>query len=228
MFIVSFATGPWQANCYIIAAKEPGDEPVDAIVIDPGVGSAEPIRSFCSANNLKICAIYCTHGHIDHIADAATLANEFGIAMWMHPDDDFMVTEPVNGLGTGSEELIRSVLGSLTLPQATDRRNFVDSMVVSQAGIDLEVVHAPGHSPGCVILIGTHDNAQIVFSGDVLFAQSVGRVDLPRGNPDDMVASLRKINAVIDDEAGILPGHGSSTTMAQERQMNPYLKEALA
>lgn len=228
MFIVPFVSGPWQANCYVLSAQ-PGtaDELQAAVVIDPGVESRHKVEELLTKHSLQLAAVVLTHGHIDHVADSAELANDHGVPVWLHPDDQFMLTEPARGLGPGSELIIASVLGTERLPAPNDLRELADGQRLEVAGLSLAVMHLPGHSPGCVVL-GTEDDASpVLFSGDVLFAGSIGRVDLPGGSMSVMRNSLRRLRSQIDPETSILPGHGSSTTMARELATNPYLTEEM-
>lgn len=232
MFIVAFVSGPWQTNCYVVAPDRPVADQIlrPAVVIDPGVAAAPQVREVLAANQLELAGIVCTHGHLDHVADAAQLANAHRVPVWLHPADLAMLTEPALGFGPGSELLVAQVMGTTTLPAPADLRELSDAQLLSVAGIDLEVIHAPGHTPGCVVLLGADAVGKpLLFSGDVLFAGSIGRVDLPGGDLAQMNDSLRRLRGRIDAATDILPGHGPSTTMAQELRANPYLsKEALA
>ena len=227
MFIASFPTGPWQANCHLLSRQDAPGEPV--VIIDAGVDAAEIVRREIASRQLVPAAVVCTHGHVDHIGSAAELANEFGIPMYLHPDDFFMLTEPAAGLGPGTEALIAQLLGTTTLPAPDDLRELSDGQRLQIAGLEIEVLHLPGHSPGCVNLRLNSPEGPVVFSGDVLFAGSMGRVDLPGGDLATMRGSLRRIVETYDPATSILPGHGPATTMARELATNPYLnKEALA
>lgn len=230
MFIVSIVTGPWQTNCYVVASGASDSSNVQsAVIIDPGAHAGPSVHQVLDEQRLRPEGIICTHGHFDHVADAAKLANEFAIPVWLHPGDRPMLTEPVLGFGPGSEPLIEQVAGTTVLPAPDDLRPMADGDQLTVAGIDLEVIHAPGHTPGCVVLRSYVGGEPLLFSGDVLFAGSIGRVDLPGGSMTQMKQSLRRLCGLIDAETGILPGHGQTTTMARELATNPYLsKEALA
>lgn len=228
MFIVPFVSGPWQTNCYVVSANKPthaGRQP--AFVIDAGVDTRPHVEEILTQYRFDLAAVVCSHGHVDHVADAAQLADDHQVPLWLHPADLAMLTNPALGLGPGSEILIRQVLGSTRLPAPVDLRELADGQCLEFAGVTLEVIHAPGHTPGCVVLLGDDDGSPVVFSGDVLFAGSIGRVDLPGGSMAQMRSTLRKLRTAIKASASILPGHGPSTTMARELAANPYLTEEM-
>jgi len=230
VFIVPIVTGPWQTNCYVVAPGDPQSSEIQpCLIIDPGAEAERKVRRVLEEHRLRPEGVVCTHGHLDHVADAARLADDFGVPVWLHPLDWPMLTEPALGFGPGSEPLIEQVIGSTVLPAPADLRKLADDDRFSVAGIDLEVIHAPGHTPGCVVLRAYADGEPILFSGDVLFAGSIGRVDLPGGSMAQTNQTLRRLRKLIVAETGILPGHGPTTTMARELATNPYLsKEALA
>lgn len=222
MFLASFPAGPWQANCYL-AAPAAGAE---CVVIDPGVDAFDGVRAAVANHGLTPVGVLLTHGHIDHIASATRVADEWGVPAWIHADDRELLTDPVAGLGPSSAELLAQVLGDLDLAEPEDLRFFETGLDV--AGLSFEVIHAPGHRPGCVMLssrLTGHDQLDaVVFSGDVLFAGSIGRTDLPGGDHAVMLDTLRGPVLALPDTAAILPGHGQQTVMARERATNPYLQ----
>ena len=222
MFLASFPAGPWQANCYL-AAPAAGAE---CVVIDPGVDAFDGVRAAVANHGLTPVGVLLTHGHIDHVASATRVADEWGVPAWIHADDRELLTDPVAGLGPSSAELLAQVLGDLDLAEPEDLRFFETGLDV--AGLSFEVMHAPGHRPGCVMLssrLTGHDQLDaVVFSGDVLFAGSIGRTDLPGGDHAVMLDTLRGPVLGLPDTAAILPGHGQQTVMARERATNPYLQ----
>ena len=224
MFLASFAAGPWQANCYLIA---PGAGR-ECVIIDPGVEAADGVRSLLAEHSLTPAAVLATHGHIDHIASAAVLADEYGVELWLHPADRHLLTDPAAGLGGDSRALLAQYLpGPFAEPE---RLRFFGEEGIEVAGLEFSLSHAPGHTAGCVLLgvdYPGHDQLdRIVFSGDVLFAGSIGRTDLPGGDADVMRQSLAGPVLAIADTAAVLPGHGPQSTMARERATNPYLQPA--
>ena len=222
VFLASFPSGPWQANCYLAAAGVGAE----CVIVDPGVGASSGVRQLVAANGLIPAGVLLTHGHVDHIASAAQLADEWGIPAWIHVDDRELLTDPAAGLGAETAPLLNQLLGGRPLTEPKDLRFFESGVDV--AGLTFDVIHAPGHRPGCVMLrtaLPNHDLAdQVVFSGDVLFAGSVGRTDLPGGDHAVMIDTLRGPVLGLSDTSAILPGHGQQTPMARERSANPYLQ----
>ena len=209
MRIAGFATGPFQTNCYVVAH---GDR---AFVIDPGLGAHEAVSQMAQEQGLTVEAVVLTHGHIDHIRDAAA----FGVETFIHPADAFMLLR-----GEGVSEQARQLYDASAMPPIDNPTPLEDGQALQVAGVELRVVHAPGHSPGCVMLVAD----DVVFSGDVLFRGSIGRTDLPDSDPEQMRQSLRDPVWDLSDELQVLPGHGPATTVAQERATNPYLRQANA
>lgn len=209
MRIAGFAAGPFQTNCYVVAN---GDR---AFVIDPGLGAHEAVSQMAQEQGLTVEAVVLTHGHIDHIRDAAA----FGVETFVHPADAFMLLR-----GEGVSEQAHQLYDASAMPPIDNPTPLEDGQTLTVAGVDLRIVHAPGHSPGCVMLVAD----EVVFSGDVLFRGSIGRTDLPDSDPAQMQESLRGPVWDLDDELQVLPGHGPATTVAQERATNPYLRQANA
>lgn len=226
VFIDPFVVSPWQTNCYLLSASEPSSgTPQPAVVIDPGVDSRAVVERALRVGNRQLAGVICSHGHIDHVADAAELANDHGVPLWLHPADRPMLTEPALGLGPGGEALIEQLLGTTKLPTPDDLRELGDGQLLEVAGLSFTVTHAPGHTPGCVVLLSEGDDGPVLFSGDVLFAGSIGRVDLPGGSMAQMMVSLQRLRAEVPAQASILPGHGPASTMARELVSNPYLNQ---
>lgn len=209
MRITGFAAGPFQTNCYVVAN---GDR---AIVIDPGLGAHDVVARLADEKGFTVEAVVLTHGHIDHIRDAAA----FGVETFVHPADAFMLLR-----GDGVSEQARELHDASGMQPIDNPTPLADGQVLTVAGLQLRVVHAPGHSPGCVMLVGDG----VVFSGDVLFRGAIGRTDLPDSDPAQMHESLRGPVWELADELQVLPGHGAATTVAHERATNPFLREANA
>jgi glyoxylase-like metal-dependent hydrolase (beta-lactamase superfamily II) len=221
VFIASFSSGPWAGNCYIVRES---DTATDVVVIDPGVDAKPLIEEVIAERGWRISGVLCTHGHVDHIADAAALANAAKVSMWLHSADNYMLTKPSAGLGADSIQLLRQILGGDELPRP---KNLVDLKGVAQVsvgGIDFSVTHAPGHTPGCVVFTVADEEGDIAFVGDLVFAGSIGRTDLPGGDMNAMIKSLRNVVLEMSDSTQILPGHGEPSNIAREKQVNPYLQ----
>lgn len=223
MFLASFPAGPLQANCYLVA-DGPGGE---CLIIDPGMDAVAGVRELVGSHDLRPAGILLTHGHLDHVASAADLAGSFGVPCWIHPDDRGLLTDPAAGLSADAAGLIAGLpAGALVEP--ADLRPLAGGDVVATAGLEVSVIHAPGHRPGCVMFRLAYPGHAVVtsvlFSGDVLFAGSIGRTDLPGGDPAAMTDTLRRRVLALDDTTAILPGHGPQTLMARERATNPYLQ----
>lgn len=222
MFLASFPAGPWQANCYLLAG--PGSHEV--VLIDPGVEAAATVEQVVTEHNLTVVAVVGTHGHIDHIASAAPLADRYQVPLWLHPADRQLLTDPAAGLGEAAIPLLTE-LGLARLSEPGLLEEFHDGQAVRLAGLDFEIVHVPGHTAGSVLLRLAVPSGEpvdeIVFTGDTVFAGSIGRTDLPGGDPQAMRRSLAERVLPLPDAAALLPGHGPQTLMATERTTNPYL-----
>ncbi len=232
MFLASFPAGPWQTNCYLVASERGAG----LVVIDPGVQAFEQIRGFTDAEGAGVVGVLLTHGHIDHVASAADVAEHYGCPVWVHPAERELL-DADGPILPGALQLVRSL--GVDLREPPDLRWVADGDDVEVGGLTFHVHHAPGHRPGCVMFStpftpdgtpdGTHDAAEpapsaLLFSGDVLFAGSIGRTDLPGGRPDAMRATLRDVVLALPDDWAVLSGHGPETTIGAERADNPYLQ----
>lgn len=225
VFLASITTGYWQANCYVVA----GAGLAHCVIVDPGQDSAARVKAVLTENRLEPRAILLTHGHFDHVADAAVLGDEFNIPTYIHRADRHLLSDPAAGLSSDGIAAIRSLIGhGLAEPARVELYNPRASLKV--AGLTFSVVEAPGHTPGSVLLgvdYGGHPTInRLVFSGDVVFAGSVGRTDLPGGNMGTMKATLTEAVLELTDSTALLPGHGEQTTMGEQRAHNPYLQPA--
>ena len=230
MFIASFPAGPWQTNCYVVAT-EPGAE---CLILDPGVGAADGVRDLVAEHRLKPVAVVLTHGHLDHMFAVAPVCGTYDATCWVHPDDRHLLADPLRAMGPESHQLLAQLTGGkASFAEPDDVRELTDGSVLEIAGITLDAIHAPGHTQGSVMYRSDYppttlgqgaDINQVVFSGDVLFAGSIGRTDLPGGDHAAMLRSLHDKVLPLPDSVAVLPGHGPQTTMAHERATNPYLK----
>jgi glyoxylase-like metal-dependent hydrolase (beta-lactamase superfamily II) len=195
LLVVGFATGAYQANCYLLATG-PG---AGCVIVDPGEGVVGALDAALREHALTPAAILATHGHFDHVASATEVAEEHGVTVRMHPADAGLLGESVHCVPLAEE--------TLTL-----------------AGLEITVEAAPGHTPGSVVFrLGSAEGGLLAITGDTLFAGSIGRTDREGGDAEDLARSLRSKVLTLPDETVVLPGHGPATTIGRERAANPFL-----
>lgn len=227
MFITGFPAGAWGTNCYVVATGEGQD----CLVVDPGQDSLGPLSEILQEHRLRPVAVLLTHGHIDHVWSVAPLTAGKGIPAYIHADDRYRLADPAgSSFAYAREQLLAMTKGELELTEPEDVRVFGDEATLDIAGVALTIAHAPGHTEGSVAFIAPRDanRPPVMLSGDLLFAGSVGRTDLPGGDPAAMIASLRRVVLPLDDDTVVMPGHGELTSIGQERTANPYLIELAA
>ncbi|MGN6794127.1 MAG: MBL fold metallo-hydrolase [Streptosporangiaceae bacterium] len=212
MLIAGFPAGSFAANCYIVA-PEPGAE---CVIIDPGQDAENGIEELVAEYRLRPVAVLATHGHIDHIWSVAPVCGARNIPAYIHPDDRALLSDPARGLSLQSGQ---QLFGGITFTEPDDVLELTDGMMLELAGVSLVVDHAPGHTPGSVTfrLPGT------MFTGDLLFAGSIGRTDLPGGDYQTILDSLARVCLPLPDDTVVLAGHGPQTTIGAERATNPFL-----
>jgi hydroxyacylglutathione hydrolase len=217
MLIAGFPAGSFAANCYVLAAG-PGQE---CLIIDPGQDAEQGIGEIVERYRLRPAAVLATHGHIDHIWSVAPVCGARGIPAYIHPDDRALLSDPARGLSLAPGQ---QLFGGLTFTEPDDVLELADGMILDLAGVSLIVDHAPGHTPGSVTfrLPGAAD-PDTLFTGDLLFAGSIGRSDLPGGSYEMILASLARVCLPLADETVVLAGHGPGTTIGAERAHNPFL-----
>jgi hydroxyacylglutathione hydrolase len=223
VLIAGFPAGAWGTNCYLVAPAA-GEE---CVIIDPGHRAAQGVEDALRKHRLKPVAVVLTHGHVDHVASVVPVCGARGVAAYIHPEDRWMMSDPEGGIG---QSIGMPLMGELSVGEPDDVRELADGATLSLAGLDLHVAHAPGHTKGSVTYRMPEqeggDVPQILFSGDLLFAGSVGRSDLPGGDAAELVESLGRVCLPLDDSTVVLSGHGPQTTIGRERAGNPYLREA--
>jgi len=161
-----------------------------------------------------------THGHFDHTFSVLPVCQARNVPAYIHPADRRQLADPWSGVGLPAGT---PLFGSLTFAEPDDVRELAAHDKVSIAGLDFAVTHAPGHSAGSVVFGLSGEDAPLLFAGDVLFAGSIGRTDLPGGSMAEMERSLRDVILPLDDATVVHPGHGPSTSIARERDTNPFL-----
>jgi glyoxylase-like metal-dependent hydrolase (beta-lactamase superfamily II) len=229
VFIAYFPAGPWLTKCKVVATH-PGAE---CQILDPGMGAADGVRDLVAEHRLKPVAMVLTHGHLDHMYSVAPLCGTYDATCWIHPDDRHLLADPLRAMGPETHQLLAQLTGgSSTFVEPDDIRELTDGAVLEIAGVRLDALHAPGHTEGSVMYRSDYPSAapggaeidQLVFSGDVLFAGSIGRTDLPGGDHAAMLRSLRTKVLPLPDTTAVLPGPGPQTTMARERATTPDLR----
>jgi hydroxyacylglutathione hydrolase len=218
VLVAGFPAGSFATNCYILAPAA-GEE---CVIIDPGQDAVPGVEEVLREHRLKPVAVILTHGHIDHIWSVAPVCGARDVPAFIHPEDRGLLTDPARGL---SLAVGRQLFGGITFTEPDDVRELADGAVLELAGLELTVDHAPGHTPGSVTFRAPERDRQVMFSGDLLFAGSIGRTDLPGGDHPTMMTSLSRVCLPLPDETIVRPGHGPQTTIGRERATNPYLAE---
>ena len=221
MFIAGFPAGPWGTNCYVVATG-PGTE---CIVVDPGKDAAPAVEQLVRENGLKPVAVLLTHGHIDHMWSVTPVAGAYDATAWIHPGDRHLLTDPMAGISPESASMLLG--GDYTFVEPDDVQELGDGRTLELAGLEFVVDHTPGHTEGSVTFrtpYAEQDISAVMFSGDLLFAGSIGRTDLPGGDHPTMLRSLAAKVLPLADDIAVLPGHGEQTSIGRERATNPYLQ----
>ncbi|GAA2103057.1 MBL fold metallo-hydrolase [Streptomyces albiaxialis] len=218
MLVAGFPAGAWGTNCYLVAPAA-GEE---CVIIDPGHQAAEGVEEVIAKHRLKPVAVLLTHGHIDHVASVVPVCGAHDVPAWIHPDDRFMMSDPEKALGM---RIGQPLMGELTVGEPDDVEELSDGAKLELAGLELTVAHAPGHTRGSVTfrMPEQADVPPVLFSGDLLFAGSIGRTDLPGGDHAEILRSLARVCLPLADETVVLPGHQHQTTIGRERATNPFL-----
>jgi glyoxylase-like metal-dependent hydrolase (beta-lactamase superfamily II) len=231
MLIAGFPAGSFGANCYVVAPG-PGER---CVVIDPGHNAMPGLDGVLREHRLKPAAVILTHGHIDHMLSVTPVCGAHDIPAYVHPDDRYMLADPLRGsiLPGMTQRRLAAMAGQITFTEPSDVRELKDGEALGfggALGFDLVVDHAPGHTAGSVTfrLPRSANPAQqepdVLFTGDLLFAGSIGRTDLPGGDPEAILASLARVVLPLQDDTVVLAGHGPRTTVGRERASNPFLK----
>jgi glyoxylase-like metal-dependent hydrolase (beta-lactamase superfamily II) len=215
MFVASFPAPIYATNCWIIA----GGRGQECIIIDPGMPDiSHEVRAIIEENNLKPVAALITHGHLDHTFSVKPLADGYGIASYIHSEDREYLLKPQ---GAHGPEFI-ATLDAMKFEEPVDTRNLRHGDLLEILDLKITAIHSPGHTRGSTMF---NINDELLISGDVLFAGSIGRTDLPSGSHEAMIKTLKTRVLPLSDDLRVLPGHGPETTIKFERKNNPYLKE---
>lgn len=205
MILETVCVGPMQVNCYILASKTNSK----ALIIDPG-DEEDKIKKVLAKFKLKPAFIINTHGHIDHIG----CDNKFDIPIYIHSRDLPLLKDPELNL---SKVLSSSFSVKSRIHTLEDKEN------IGLDGVLLEIIHVPGHTPGGIALLLKEPKDKILFTGDTLFCQGIGRTDFPQANEALLIKSIKEKLLTLADDTVIYPGHGPSSTIGEERRSNPFL-----
>jgi glyoxylase-like metal-dependent hydrolase (beta-lactamase superfamily II) len=235
VFVAGFPAGAFGTNCFVVSPGA-GEE---CVIIDPGQDAEAGIEDILARHRLRPVAVLLTHGHIDHIWSVVPVCGAKNIPACIHPADRALLSDPARGFPAGVGE---QLLGGLTFTEPDDIAELADGAVLPLAGLEFIVDHAPGHTPGSVTfrlaavgpaglaMAGSDpaaaaraDGEPVLFSGDLLFAGSIGRTDLPGGDYSAILDSLARVCLPLPDETVVLSGHGPATTIGAERASNPFL-----
>ncbi len=203
--IQSFAVMPFDENCYVVS-----DDTGEGVVIDPG-GMAKQILAYIREAKISVKAVLDTHGHCDHIGANDAIRDETGAPLYIHKEDAAMISDMKLNLSAFMGFRVISRPAEHLLSEG-DKISFGQS--------ELEVIHTPGHTKGGVCFVGEG----VAFTGDTLFAGSIGRSDFPGGSERDLIGNIKKKLLVLPDETKVYSGHGPSSEIGWERRCNPYLQ----
>ena len=212
------------ARCTVLAGS------AGCVVVDAGALVADEVERVVRATGRPPRAVLATHGHLDHVWDAGVLADRLDVPVVLHPDDRYRLDDPVGTLGLPVELLGVAGLDVGGYRPPSDVRTLDDPSLLALldlGGVRVEPLPAPGHTEGSTLyLLASPDARPLVLTGDVLFAGSVGRTDLPGGDGAAMARTLRTVVARLEARTVLLPGHGPTTDLATELATNPYLRPA--
>jgi len=209
MKVQMFTVGGFSTNCYVASCEKTAE----AIIVDPGFDDylgAEKVFNFITENSLTLKSIVNTHGHPDHTCGNGRVRERFHVPILIHEDDAHLLGE--------SGRAIAEFFSFQSCSPVADRL-LHDGDCVKLGKTRLKVVHTPGHSAGGISLVGDKE----VFTGDTLFAGSIGRTDFPESSEDNMMRSLKKL-ADLPNDFVVYPGHGPVTSIGEERRCNPFLQ----
>ena len=200
-------------NCWVLASG-PGSE---CVVVDPGMPDVSlALEEIVQRHNLKPVAVIATHGHLDHTFSIQPIADGYDIPIYIHSEDRAYLSAPEKLLGAE----FAATVAEMNFVEPSQVRELRNNEVIDLVGLSFRAIHAPGHTRGSLMF---EVSDQVLVSGDVLFAGSIGRTDLPTGSDKEMEETLRKKVIPLSDHLEVLPGHGPRTSMAREKKSNPYL-----
>lgn len=227
MLTLGFAAQAFGTNCYVLAPAA-GSE---CVIVDPGIGVVDRLDEIMREHRLKPVAVLLTHGHLDHVYSVTPVCGTRDVPAYIHGDDAYRLADPLSTLDPLLVAMFEQQFGAAAKwSEPDDVRRITDGSVLELAGLRMTIDHAPGHTEGSVMfrlpgtVDGGADSAELCVSGDVLFAGSIGRTDLPGGDHAAMLRSLALKVLPLRDDTRVLPGHGPATTIGRERATNPFLQ----
>jgi glyoxylase-like metal-dependent hydrolase (beta-lactamase superfamily II) len=224
VLIAGFPAGPWGTNCYVVATGS-GSE---CVVVDPGKDAADGVAHVVREHDLKPVAVLVTHGHVDHMWCVAPVAGTYDATAYVHPADRHLLSNPMPGMSRDTAAMMLGGKYSFAEPDRVEE--LTDLQTIELAGVSFTVDHAPGHTPGSITFrtpYADQEVSEVMFAGDLLFAGSIGRTDLPGGDHEAMLRSLRDKVLTLRDDVVVLPGHGEQTSIGRERATNPFLLDLI-
>lgn len=207
MYLKTFTVGPFQVNNYLIGCEKNGK----AALIDSGGFENDIIESILKQNNMNLEYILLTHGHLDHVSGARELQINLDVPVYINEEDHFLV------------KILEQQLALYGLPTSKppEKLTFIkDSDIIKLGNIEIKVISTPGHSPGCVCYY--IESEKLIFVGDTIFNESIGRTDLPGGSYDQLMKSIKEKLMILPDDTKVLSGHGPETTIGEEKLNNPF------
>lgn len=214
------------ANCYVVAPAG-GRE---CVIVDPGFSLDDRLDEVMAEQALRPAAALITHGHIDHTFGLSSLCQRHDLPVYVNKADAYRLTDPVGTLGGDVGRMFAGLADGWTTPP--DIRPVTGGQVLDVAGLTVRAIHAPGHTEGSTLyhVPAAEGGAGALFTGDVLFAGTIGRTDLPGGDDERMLGTLAELatpesSGGLPDATAVLAGHGERSTLGQERAANPYLRQ---
>lgn len=229
MQVLGFPSAVFGTNCHVVSTGD-GEE---CLVVDPGIEVVGALSRLLREHRLRPAAVLLTHGHLDHTYSVTPVCGAHGVAAYVHADDRYRLRDPLAELDPSMIAMLEQQFGrAARWAEPDDVIELGAGATLDVAGLQLDVVHAPGHTEGSVMYVlpqapadGPEGLTRTVLTGDVVFAGSIGRTDLAGGDHAAMQRTLAGPVLSLPDDTLLLPGHGPSTTMARERATNPFLRE---
>jgi hydroxyacylglutathione hydrolase len=224
VLVITVPAAAFGTNCYVLAPRA-GEE---CLIVDPGIGVIDGIDEALRQHRIRPAAVLLTHGHADHVYSVTPVCGARDVPAYLHDADRYRLVDPLALIDPMLIALLEQQFGKkATWEEPAGVRSLTDGTVLVLAGMSVRVDHAPGHTEGSVLFrlpVESGDGADVCVSGDVLFAGSIGRTDLPGGDHVAMLRSLATKILTLRDDTVVLPGHGPTTTIGTERASNPFLR----